>query len=405
MIKILINNIENNQLVFNICFNLRNKINCIIDIYDSNNYLKDVKKKMSNGKNNLFNTIINDKINFNNYHIIIKNDIYDYNLLFDNLNLNNINQLSYYSYGKSIYNNNNVVDYNYKFIDDTIDLKLDNFNRVKLKLVNIKKLNNIENLRIVLYGFPKSNSIIDIRKKMRLMNNIKKIHLYYDCPNYLDEPFQNKKFVDMNIFKKGYDNIKLKSFDFERNMKKYIKILKSNDYVNNFINKLRIHYRVRFLRLYSMIKSIKKSTNLILDNINDISDSDVILLTRYDVLKLNPNIKYFYDYEKSNNYFGLRNKFYPSCEDRILVINKRILIILNKYLDKFDSNLESYLKNKEIFADNGIFSVEIIFRNLISKYYYLYQLDNFNISKMKVNKKKNSKEIFEYYDKLWNSVN
>ena len=56
MIKILINNIENNQLVFNICFNLRNKINCIIDIYDSNNYLKDVKKKMSNGKNNLFNT-------------------------------------------------------------------------------------------------------------------------------------------------------------------------------------------------------------------------------------------------------------------------------------------------------------------------------------------------------------
>ena len=403
MIKILIQNNENNQLIFTICFNFRNKVNCIIDIYDPCKYLKDVKNKMSNGKNNLFNNIFYDNVCFDNYNIILKNNIYYYNLLFDNLKLIDIFVLSDFCVGTSIYKKNNI-DYNFKFIDDTFNLNLDNFKRVELKLLNVKRLNNIDNLRIVLYGFPKSNSNIDIRKKMRLLNKIKNIHLYYDCPNYLDEPYENKNYVDLNIFKRGYNNIKLKSFDFDRNMIKYIKILKSNKYVKNYINKLKIYYKVRFLRLYSMIKSIKKSINLVMDNINEINDSDIILLVRYDVIKLNPNIKYFYDIEKSNYYFGLRKKFYPSCEDRILVINKKILLMINKYLDDFDNNLESYIKNKEIFADNGIFSVEIILRNLISKYNYLYQFDNFNISKMKVNKKKNSKEIFKYYDKLWNSV-
>ena len=152
-----------------------------------------------------------------------------------------------------------------------------------------------------------------------------------------------------------------------------------------------------------MINSIKSS--LLLINLDNFNDDDYFIITRYDILKTNPNIKFINDMYKYDNYiFSLRDKFHPSIEDRILILNKNCVKDLLNFYDNFDNNFEDLIKKEIILANNGILSGEYFLRNVFIKNKYFYQINNFNIKKHKVNKKKNTSQVYQYYSKLWNSI-
>lgn len=397
---IIVNSVDKN--IFGLCFNIKKKIKSNIIIYEKTGFLKKlVKQKYSN---NNFEFTYYDKIieklpnDFNIFNIIIKNTVYDYNDLFSKLKLDKINQIKLIKRDKVIYNDDEI-DYKNYFIDDELNIKSEIHNKIKIKKLQFDKNNNF-NINFILYGFTRCNKKINIKTKLRNLKGIQNVNLYYNFPNFLNEPIDDNTILEEDFFiGMNFDKITTKKFDYNKKLEYYINELKSDIFLKKYIDNLNLRFKVRFIRIYSMLSSIGMSINLI-DNIEKFSDEDYFIITRYDILKSNPHILFI---NNSNNYiFNFRDKFHPSIEDRLIILNKNCILKLRNFYNNFNNNFINLIKNEEILANNGILSGEYFFRHIFLKSSYMYIRNNYNIDKVRVNKKKNSKLVFNYYKKLWN---
>jgi hypothetical protein len=406
MINILIIITELNKNIFPLCFNIKKKILCKITIVENSGVLKKLVNDKYDKKNldfSYYDDIIDNIPNIiNEYNLVITNEIYDYNDFFKKLKLDKFNQLDFISKDTVKYLNISH-DYNYKFIDSKINIDSKLHNSVNLNSLIINKTSDI-NINFILYGFTRCNRKINIKNKMRKLSNLKRANLYYCYPDIFNEPIEDLEYIPENFFNGMYfDGVNIKKYNYNSVLKNYISKLKSNNFLRNYIDKLNIRFKIRFIRIYSMINSIKSS--LLLLDLNNFNDNDYFIITRYDILKTNPNIQFMNDMYSNRNYiFSLRDKYHPSIEDRILILNKKCLKELIDFYDDFDNKFENLIKKEIILANNGILSGEYFLRNVFLKTNYFYQINNLNIKKHKVNKKKNTNNVYKYYNKLWNSI-
>lgn len=379
MINVLIISEKTNNNIFTLCFNIKKKIKCNITIFTKDTGLNKWIKNKPDFE--ICDKVLHNIINYNKFHIILKDINYDFNDLFQKLELENVHQLEYISSGKFVYNSNIV--FNKYFIDSSLNIQ-SKHKKINIKKLKIDKAKNIK-LNVILYGFLNNSKQYDIKTKLRDLGKFD-MKVYYNCPDILEEPITE--------IKKIKKNINYKYFNYLEEEKLYIKKLKSNNFLKNYINKLNIYHRTRFIRIYSMINSIKKS----LDLVKEVKD-EYYLITRYDMLKNRPELKFIY---KSKNYiFCFRNKFYPSVEDRFIILDKNMILKLKNFYKDFDINFINLVKNNKIMAPNGILTGEFFFKHIFLKDYYFYQYKNFDITKNGWNKVKNSKNVIKYYKKLW----
>ena len=402
--KILIKIINLNKVIFQLCFNIKIYFKCHITILDKNDFIKKIlnKKNLSIDNFNYFDSL-NSKIdNFNNFNLILQDNEYNYKDLFKKINVIRNYHISVHK-DKINYQYSDEKDYN-KYIDSKLNFELTDFQKIDINNIERLKLKEKSNVNFIFYGFKRCKEKINFKSKFKnkIKSPIDKLRIFYSYPNYLDE-LKFDSSVDNSFFhKSGFNDIYIKKNNYNNKIITYIKELKSNDFVKNYLINLKVYDRVRFIRIYSMINSIIDSLELLKQNINDIDDNDIFILTRYDTFSINPRIRFIYDlnYYK-NSMFILRNKFHPSIEDRLLIMNKKQILELSNYLIYIKNNLQIAIENNLITAKECVFSPEFTIRNFFAKHYFLYYYHNFDLSRFKPNSSKNSEKIFLYYEKLF----
>ena len=403
--KILIKVINSNKIIFQLCFNIKMYTKSHITILDKDNLIKKwINIKGININNfDYFDVLKNNISDYDQFNLVLGDYEYNYKFLFDKILISRNNDISI---------KNDIINYNYsinnksnfKNIDTNIKDKINGFEKFELKICGRKKLTKKVNVNLIFYGFKKIKGKINFSNKLRKYNKTptKDLNIFYSCPNYLNELNFNN-LVEENVFHKtGFKNVFVNKINYNDYISKYIKELKKDVFVKNYLQQLKTHDRTRFIRIYSMINSIIDSINIFKQNINVTTNDDIFILSRFDTFKANPRIRFFYDlnYYK-NSMFIMRDKFHPSVEDRLIILNKKQILELSDYLIYIKNNLKIAIDKELIVAKKCVFSPEFTIRNFFAKKYFLYYYNNFDLRRLKINSKKNTNEIFDYYDKMF----
>ena len=335
-IKLIAKNIIYNEVIFNI-ENLK-KIN-----YDKEELLK-LESKL-------------DKLNFNDFEVIlryylykleyninihdIKNDVYELNILDDDLS----NKIE--TYNELIKKTNNeIIDYIYKeityldskFKTDLINKKEYNINEIsKHVILKIKKIyyQNIVNGLIKIKDVnPDINNTYN--NSLEILNNIK-----YDTfiDNYEDE------FNDIEDYIYSLSNDEIEKIDENNDKVSKISNIILNEYKNDYydLNEEKIKYSIEellnvLIKKYDNKKYDKEEIN------NHINNAKIFLNISNDLDKTDyKNIKF-------TKIFSIDNADYNNYKDKLITIDNKIIefvIKINSLYDTLHSTKNDYNKNKK----------------------------------------------------------